>query len=515
VLGISTRFSSLALVLAAVASAFLLGGRHYGDDAVVLAVFVLKDGGGRRAALALVAVLSFVLAFPPFEWPTYWFALAPLAWLWRQAGSDRWNWAAEAFGVGFCMCWLTSPFVRGDFEGFAVGIHAIASAVFGVQIIGIAAGLRGTRRWPILLAAPVAALVASACDLVRVALLGWPLLALGFPAAPTPLAQWAYYVTPFGVSYLLYLVNFLWLPDRSRDGFLSACKSPLVAIGLALAAWFGGSGIASRVDVDSIPFSALVVQPHRVVPAKPSAAEGRESLTSQLDRMTREALAQTPRPDLIVWPETVLRRSGERLGFPEGTDHRSDVVSLSDFFQRLMPVYRTNCLVGAIVVDKSGRRFNSACLITPEGELGRYDKRTLVPWAERIYSAGSDSGALTFVDRSGRPIRLGVSICYEMHFPWLPQFRAAVRPNVFVHLNNESWYGEYPGQQGHGTWACQYRAIETRTWQVVCATWSRSAVIDPRGIVRAILPARPSVLRISPDDETGQGDAPSQPVETR
>ena len=27
------------------------------------------------------------------------------------------------------------------------------------------------------------------------------------------------------------------------------------------------------------------------------------------------------------------------------------------------------------------------------------------------------------------------------------------------------------------------RAIETRTWQPVCSTWSGSAVIDPRGTI--------------------------------
>ena len=94
-------------------------------------------------------------------------------------------------------------------------------------------------------------------------------------------------------------------------------------------------------------------------------------------------------------------------------------------------------------------------------------------------------------------MRMGVSICYEMHFPWLPQYEVQNRPDVIVHLNNESWYKEYPGQHGHGTWACQYRAIETRTWQLVCATWTRSAVIDPTGNVLQILPASPGVLRVT------------------
>ena len=42
----------------------------------------------------------------------------------------------------------------------------------------------------------------------------------------------------------------------------------------------------------------------------------------------------------------------------------------------------------------------------------------------------------------------------------------------------------------------------------LCASWTRSAVIDPRGCVREILQARPGVIRVLPEDGSG-GDDPT------
>jgi apolipoprotein N-acyltransferase len=479
---------------AAVLAALLIGGRHCGDDVVVLGLFVLKNRNGRRAALGLLAILSFYATFPPLEWPLFVACLVPLVWLWRATSPADRSWLGEAFGIGFAMCWLSSPFVRGDSGALGVVIQGLASSLFGLQIIGVAAGLRATRHWPVLIAAPLSALGATSCELLRISLLRWPLLALGFPAAPTPLAQWAYYVTPFGVSYLLYLINFLWLPDQVRSASPRACASTLAALVCLSLAWFGGKEIAARAGVGPMPFSALVVQPNCVVPPRSEDDARGLPTVEQLDRLTRDALDDEWPVDLIIWPEAVLRRFGP--SWMDQGNRAGQFLALADFRRRIFPTYRTNCLVGALT-ETCHDRFNSACLLTLDGRTHQYNKRMLVIGAEQDFTPGGDYGCLSLVTKDGRTVRLGVSICYEMHFPWLPQYSARHRPDVIVHLNNESWYKDYPGQHGHGTWACQYRAIETRTWQIVCATWTRSAVIDPRGSVRAILPARPGVLRVT------------------
>jgi apolipoprotein N-acyltransferase len=186
-----------------------------------------------------------------------------------------------------------------------------------------------------------------------------------------------------------------------------------------------------------------------------------------------------------------------------------------------MPRYQTHCLVGGSLLSVDGEAHNSACLIAPDGHWTRYDKMLLVPFAEtmpgwanipwfrvqlyflfkdrRFYRAGENYQALQFQTRRGRTVRLGVSLCYEMFFPWLPQYHDATRANAIVHLTDERTFKDYALFPSHPLWACQYRAIETRSWQLVCTQWTCSAAIDPKGRVRACLPSSPGVLRIGPD----------------
>jgi apolipoprotein N-acyltransferase len=475
-----------------VSLAWLLGGRHYGDDAIVLLVVALKLGGGQRAAIGLLAILGFAVTFPPLAWPLYGVCGMPLVWLWRRVGPPR-AWVGEAFGIGFAQCWLTSPFVRADFGQFGVVVHGLASVLFGLQVLGLAAVLRGTRSWPLLLAAPLAALAATGAEVIRVFVLGWPLLLLSSPAASTPMAQWASVASPFGVSFLLYSLNFLWLPiDAGRRAWLG----PISAVCLAAGAWSGGEIIAGRVRFDPLPVRVLLLQPHLAVAPGASRPGAAREVARRLDDLTRRALAAGPPPDLIVWPETSIFRTGVDLE-PSG-DPGDGSPTLGSLFRDLMPVYRTACLVGAVVQAPDGRLFNSACLITPEGELSRYDKRRLVPGVEGRYTAGRTPSPLVLTTREGRRVRIGLDICYEIHFsrwPWSP---GSDRPDVMILLNNESAYRHYPGMARYGTWACQYRAIESRTWQLVDATWARSAVIDPVGRVHAVLPDGPGTLSAGP-----------------
>ena len=68
------------------------------------------------------------------------------------------DWLKEAFGVGFAMCWLSMPFVRAEFPELGVPVQALASSLFGLQLIGIAAALRWSRNRHMLVFAPLVAL---------------------------------------------------------------------------------------------------------------------------------------------------------------------------------------------------------------------------------------------------------------------------------------------------------------------------------------------------------------------
>jgi len=471
---------------------------------------------GRRAVAVLSVAVGFATSYPPLSWPTYWFCLTPLIWLIRSSGSERSRWAVEAFGMGFAACWLSAPFLGCDYGRGNLPIRMIASALFGLQWVVMVASLRATRCRALLLAAPAAAAVAVGCEWLRMVILGWPLLALGLPAAPTPIAQWAVFGGPFAVSWILYLVNFLAYPDSTRSRPLSRYAPPVAAAVLIALALFGGRSIAKGVPcAEDPPLNVVMVQPNLMVPP---LGWDYPTLHTRLDRLTRGALVGAKEGvDLVVWPEAVIPRSYPRLDARGGGGQPRR--ALAEFYRDRMPNYGVPCLVGALIETNDGRLYNSACFITPDGSLTRYDKQLLVVLAEGmptwldnpgfrqlvwswlgiegLFSPGSSYRPFSLTTRSGHDVRFGVVICYERHFPWLRQFQEGNRVDVVIHLSNESSYAAYPGQPQHSTWASQYRAIESRSWQFVCATWGHSAVIDPRGRIRAVLPIAPGVLQTS------------------
>ncbi len=201
-----------------------------------------------------------------------------------------------------------------------------------------------------------------------------------------------------------------------------------------------------------------------------------------------------------------------------GDEPTSRAADLAMFQRELYPRYGAACLVGA-TVRQQGRTFNSACLIGPGGVFDRHDKLKLIVlaetlpegipvvvrgWLQRVfriqapYVPGESYHPLTIVTRNGARLCAAVSLCYEMHFPFLPQYRHSEETQMVIHMTDESWFAGFAGHPLHGTWACQYRAIETRRWQLVCANWSNSAVIDPRGRVCAICSLGPGVIDTLP-----------------
>jgi apolipoprotein N-acyltransferase len=508
---------ALLFISVSAALGYGIGGLHVLDNVLVLAILAITTGAGIRSAFLLLGAILTWAAFPCVELPTYWICLVPLIWLWRYLlCGQMWSW--EAFAVGFAMTWFVAPFLRSSFPLYGLAAQIVCCAVIGLQTLLFAAGLRLSRNLPAFFAATVSAFIGTGCEVLQACAFGGVCRTLSLPAATTPLAQWAYFVGPFGVSFLLYLVNVLWLPDWRLRG-PSRWMPTAAATLLAAAAWLGGVAIRSHVAVSPLPFAALIVQPrsddiHRHIPR-----------WRVLDHLTTTALLDDDSVDLIVWPESAVSTSiwADHLTPRPQSQSQDDAkkppvaIQLADFYERLMPRYHTPCLAGAAIQTPSGPPHNSACLLCPDGTASRYDKTLLVPIAEGVPEwwpdgwlrvnflsllgvtgtclPGRDFHLLEFQARNGRRIRLAISICYEMHFPWLPQFRQGEKADAVVHLTNETWCKDYPSYWQFETWACQYRAIETRTWQLVSTTIGNSAVIDPRGAIRDSLAGKAGVLR--------------------
>ena len=155
--------------------------------------------------------------------------------------------------------------------------------------------------------------------------------------------------------------------------------------------------------------------------------------------------------------------------------------------------------------------------MSASGEIARHEKLVLVPFKEglpglldhrwvrnrvlpalqlnRPLTVGRKFGLLPFRDHQGKMWSIAVSVCYESLLPWLPQYHNSTTADAIVHLVYDGDTTAHPGMMQRHIRACQYRAIETRKWNLVCSTWTGSAIIDPSGKIVSQLPAIAGTLR--------------------
>ena len=469
------------------------------SDVIVIALVIASVRRIRRGILAMSAVAMFALSFPPYSLPLWFVSLVPLACLWRSGNAKGRSVSiarlvVEALAVGFALSWFSTRFVSAATPKLGWVVHSIGCIVFSLQIVLIACSLRVSSRCGLFLRGGIPALAGIAGEAME-AYLGvtWSVTNLALSAANTPIAQWASLVTVFGVSGLLYFGNFI-LTWETRSRSLVSVVSAL-AFGSAI--WLGGDYLASTISLRPCPISALLVQPNL-----DSATFAKRELV--LEEVTELALRDHPDVDLIVWPE----------GSRETKDRQLEIAK-----------YATNVLFGVInhqvgteerygLQVKTARAYNCACLLRVEGSTAWHRKTKLIPlregipewcdnqWFRRVilpklgvlapYSSGRDYQPMKIKSLRADTASMAVSICYESMFPWLPQYGGEC--DLVIHLVDDSSTIEFPGVMARQISACQYRAIETRKWNLVCSIWSGSAVIAPDGVVVERLAAEPGYL---------------------
>jgi len=146
------------------------------------------------------------------------------------------------------------------------------------------------------------------------------------------------------------------------------------------------------------------------------------------------------------------------------------------------------------------RVLNRCCVYTPAGEeAAHYDKLHLFAYDNgresydegRTLAAGEAPVAVDLAPANGPPLRLGLTICYDLRFPEL--YRALMKPacdliavpSAFTHTTGRA----------HWEVLLRARAIENQCYVLAAAqggthengrrTWGHSMVIDPWGEVLA------------------------------
>ena len=254
----------------------------------------------------------------------------------------------------------------------------------------------------------------------------------------------------------------------------------------------------------------------------------RKDLTSMF-QMTLDAasVSESERPDLIVWPETMLPGAGfeaSRKDFGEWTHQFTPFWIWPEELRLLARDVQTPILVGTqtwenievIETDTTvsvmpEKHYNSAVLLTTDGSTQRYDKMALTPFGEWMpyvdaISALNDwvrsfAGAAQLADleAGAEPVSLkvhsrqesqaefsiGTPICFEVAMPSvvrnLTWANGKQNADVLISLSNDGWFGsDYAARLQHNREA-RLRCIENRTSMIRAANTGVSSVIRPNG----------------------------------
>lgn len=398
-------------------------------------------------------------------------ALAGFVFGWvAHAGGHRWLWRLVDVFLGGDVAlgaalWLAhSLWFASAYALYAVVCHALRARGWPIALAGVAPLVAIEWAWPQLFPAHLGDAFVDRTHFVQIADVGGSLAVTALAA----LANAGVYETA------------CWL---RRRGLPPRATWIATAIALAASAGYGAFrvGALERAAAGAPALAVGLVQGNADVLEKRRDPERMHELYLA---QTRELLAAGPL-DLVVWPETVYTRGIQGPLPVAGHLIRRDLD---------VPL-----LFGAASVrsDAEGRsrKYNSAFLIEADGTIrSGYDKNLLVPFAEQLpfdalrpyFPHAQDFGASSDAPALGLgAFRMATPICYEAAVAgYVRSMVARARPNLFVMLSNDAWFGD-----SHEPWihlaVARMRAIEHHRFAVRATNSGVSALIDPAGRIVA------------------------------
>jgi apolipoprotein N-acyltransferase len=447
----------------------------------------------------LLCGAALVLAFPAANLEFLaWFGLVPaLVLIARSPTAREGGVRAWWFGAGYLIAalyWMAPEI------GPAVLLVAV---VFGVLWIpfGVAAQklLRPPLSWPRALAALV---VVPSCWLLTEWLRSWQ--GFGGPWAVFGVSQWqhpallalasvggvwliSFALVLANVAIVIALASLPWVTRAILPG--ASWRSGLAVLGAAAGlASLGAGPLAFALT----PFSHAVryvtialVQPGVVLDAS-LRSHASQALTAELSRGGK---LDGVRPDLIVWGESSI---AEDLTLPGNHALLSQIEALS-------AEDGAEILVDQDATPPGKGHEKWAVLVSPSGIKGIYVKTRLVPfgeyipfrqqlgWLTRISKAASSNmvpgtGAhlLNATDRAGKPLPIGVLICFESAFPDMARVDTDKGAQLIVYQSETSTFQGTWGPDQDGSLSA-VRAAETGRPVVQAALTGDTVAYDARG----------------------------------
>jgi len=263
---------------------------------------------------------------------------------------------------------------------------------------------------------------------------------------------------------------------------------PAVMTGLFLLFGVGGAIRLAATPAPTVPGVRLRL----VQPDIPQAEKYQRRYVIRNWRRLLDLSERPGNPTVIVWPEAAA---------PFFLDEQPLALARIARLTANSRVLMTGALRRDLDLDGSWHYANSFFVFDKTGRIATvYDKSHLVPFAEYLPLEKTLSAMglqkFTGIDGSFTPgggtVAVAVPgagtatplICYEILFPG--EVMPAQRPDWFVNITDDSWFGPWAGPQQHLAVA-QMRAIEQGVPVVRAANTGISVVIDPLGRITARL----------------------------
>lgn len=440
------------------------------------------------APTAALGGLAASAAFAPVGWwPMAFVAVAALDWVVRQtAGWWRAVLLGWVFGLAFMatsLVWQTSILIL-SYTGLT-----LVTSVFYAAVAGL---IRVAQRLPL---APLWA--AGSWVIVEWALSVFPFdgfawMRLGYSQVDSPLAGFYPFTGAASVTFLVALIGHLlaWGLAR-RDGRGALTATVLIAAVLGLGGlgrlWQPEPDAEGTVNVGWVQGGAPGGGVYGLGTAGTITANHAAETAALVERVDGGEL---PQPDFVVWPENSTDIDATQSGWTRSVVEQS--------------VARVGApiLVGTILDGPGeGERQTSAIWWTAQGPGPSYEKRNLVPFGEwipfrdvllplipqLIYVGsqsvpGTEPGAIDTTLPDGRPLSIGVAICYEVIYPHTMYQAVDAGAQLFVVQSSNAMY-QGTNQIDQQFAITRVRAAEMRTPILVVTTSGVSGRINADGSV--------------------------------
>ena len=298
--------------------------------------------------------------------------------------------------------------------------------------------------------------------------------------------------------------------ERIYPGFIRPVRAFLSrewAAGLAWTVCLAGTliyGFAFRLDYADAPRVRFALIQHNTDPWRGGIAEFRRNY-EVLKRLSLEATAGEPRPDMVVWSETAfVPRIYWHSTYRDDPESWRLVRELLDFLETREEPYIIGNDDARREIDPSGRwrqvDYNAVMLFEGRENTGIYRKLRLVPFTEyfpyqkqlpwvydmlkkadtHFWERGDE---ITVFEAGG--VQFSTPICFEDSFGYLSRDFVRAGAEIIVNLSNDAWSKSLSAQMQHLSMAV-FRAVENSRSMVRSTASGQTCAIDPNGRILAM-----------------------------